>query len=298
MFCKNCGQKQTSDDSKFCHNCGKGLNHIDTITPSSRQTSNATTPRMTVEQYMARTNIKNVNEAENYLSKLKILFVTVFFGMFLTRYVADAYPDIYSLVFLLYLALLIYFVVYCVKILRLEKISRANAIFSILFAPLSWIWFYPEIANPLKIITGEKLPPEPSFFSEEQKKLRQKNNKRFWKKFTIFIVACIGIITLLSVWLYFYFQSNSLTNTINVNQPAPSNISNTYPGYLIKYNINTFDENTEAIQSQLNLLGYNLVVDGYFGSNTRSAIIDFQKKNGLKPDGIVGQNTWNALFGK
>ena len=25
MFCKNCGQKQTSDDSKFCHNCGTSL---------------------------------------------------------------------------------------------------------------------------------------------------------------------------------------------------------------------------------------------------------------------------------
>ena len=40
----------------------------------------------------------------------------------------------------------------------------------------------------------------------------------------------------------------------------------------------------------------HLVVDGDFGNNTKSVVIDFQKKKGLAVDGIVGKNTWNALL--
>ena len=42
--------------------------------------------------------------------------------------------------------------------------------------------------------------------------------------------------------------------------------------------------------------GYNLTVDGIFGSGTQSAVIDFQTKNGLTADGIVGPNTWRTLL--
>lgn len=37
-------------------------------------------------------------------------------------------------------------------------------------------------------------------------------------------------------------------------------------------------------------------VDGYFGSKTRSGVIQFQKKTGLAPDGIAGYNTLTRLF--
>jgi peptidoglycan hydrolase-like protein with peptidoglycan-binding domain len=36
--------------------------------------------------------------------------------------------------------------------------------------------------------------------------------------------------------------------------------------------------------------------DGIFGRDTRRALIDFQKKNNLTPDGIAGNNTFSALF--
>lgn len=36
--------------------------------------------------------------------------------------------------------------------------------------------------------------------------------------------------------------------------------------------------------------------DGIFGSGTRQAVIDFQKMMGLSADGIVGANTWKALY--
>lgn len=40
----------------------------------------------------------------------------------------------------------------------------------------------------------------------------------------------------------------------------------------------------------------HLVVDGDFGSNTKSVVMDYQRANGLTVDGIVGRNTWTALL--
>ena len=37
--------------------------------------------------------------------------------------------------------------------------------------------------------------------------------------------------------------------------------------------------------------------DGVFGPITEEAVIEFQKANGLTPDGIVGDNTWAKLKG-
>ena len=49
------------------------------------------------------------------------------------------------------------------------------------------------------------------------------------------------------------------------------------------------------LQKLLNNNGYNLTVDGIFGSNTQAAVKDYQQKNSLAVDGIVGTNTWGAL---
>lgn len=43
------------------------------------------------------------------------------------------------------------------------------------------------------------------------------------------------------------------------------------------------------------LLG--LTVDGVFGPLTEQAVKDYQKKNGLQADGIVGDKTWSKMFG-
>lgn len=45
-------------------------------------------------------------------------------------------------------------------------------------------------------------------------------------------------------------------------------------------------------QSFLNSQGYSLSVDGDFGNNTYNATIEWQRKNGLGADGIVGDKTW------
>lgn len=53
----------------------------------------------------------------------------------------------------------------------------------------------------------------------------------------------------------------------------------------------------KELQTQLNKQGYNLSVDGIFGSKTQSAVKDYQQKNKLAVDGIVGKNTWGSLLG-
>lgn len=49
------------------------------------------------------------------------------------------------------------------------------------------------------------------------------------------------------------------------------------------------------VQECLNLLGYDLFVDGIFGTATYRAVYDFQITYGLKPDGIVGANTMTII---
>lgn len=52
----------------------------------------------------------------------------------------------------------------------------------------------------------------------------------------------------------------------------------------------------KELQKKLNSLGFNAgVVDGIFGTKTRNAVMDFQRKNGLVVDGIVGKATRSKL---
>ncbi|MGA0397111.1 MAG: peptidoglycan-binding domain-containing protein [Ilumatobacteraceae bacterium] len=51
------------------------------------------------------------------------------------------------------------------------------------------------------------------------------------------------------------------------------------------------------IQNRLNALGFAVGrADGSFGPRTHAGVEAFQKANGLTVDGIVGRNTWAALF--
>jgi hypothetical protein len=58
-----------------------------------------------------------------------------------------------------------------------------------------------------------------------------------------------------------------------------------------------FDRGYQVVdlQAGLNKKGYNLIMDGVFGRLTEDAVLDFQRKNGLDPDGLVGPLTWGKL---
>lgn len=56
----------------------------------------------------------------------------------------------------------------------------------------------------------------------------------------------------------------------------------------------------KALQALLKGYGYSLGihgVDGDFGVATLKAVLEYQKKNGLEIDGIVGKATWSKLLG-
>ncbi len=54
-------------------------------------------------------------------------------------------------------------------------------------------------------------------------------------------------------------------------------------------------DSVRLLQELLNKAGYELIVDGDFGKKTENAVKDFQKKNNLIIDGIVGTKTWMKL---
>lgn len=60
--------------------------------------------------------------------------------------------------------------------------------------------------------------------------------------------------------------------------------------------LNASGKITRLLQARLVSLGYNISIDGCFGENTKSAVINYQKSKGLSADGIVGQNTWRKLL--
>lgn len=50
------------------------------------------------------------------------------------------------------------------------------------------------------------------------------------------------------------------------------------------------------LQQLLNQSGYNIADDGIFGKETQDAVKNYQMKNGLSVDGIVGDKTWAVLL--
>jgi N-acetylmuramoyl-L-alanine amidase len=63
-----------------------------------------------------------------------------------------------------------------------------------------------------------------------------------------------------------------------------------YPGHVVQKGSKD-SASVKLIQKQL-----GIKVDGVFGDNTDKKVKEFQKKNGLSPDGDVGKITWNKLF--
>lgn len=72
-----------------------------------------------------------------------------------------------------------------------------------------------------------------------------------------------------------------------------------YPGYFLSEGMS--GQNVRDLQGYLSLIGKNLAaiptipVTGYFGSQTREAVIAFQKAFGIPANGAVGPITWNTI---
>ncbi|MCY6369329.1 L,D-transpeptidase family protein [Clostridium ganghwense] len=59
--------------------------------------------------------------------------------------------------------------------------------------------------------------------------------------------------------------------------------------------IGTKEESVKTLQKNLNKFGYNLSIDGIFGERTQNAVYDFQNRNKISSDGIVGKKTLTKL---
>ncbi|MDD6085813.1 MAG: peptidoglycan-binding protein [Oscillospiraceae bacterium] len=70
----------------------------------------------------------------------------------------------------------------------------------------------------------------------------------------------------------------------------------TIPTRLLKYKSPMMNgDDVRWLQSALTYLGYGCTVDGYFGNDTKSKVMAYQKSKGLSVDGIVGNATLSSL---
>ncbi|HBJ2613924.1 TPA: N-acetylmuramoyl-L-alanine amidase [Clostridium botulinum] len=94
-------------------------------------------------------------------------------------------------------------------------------------------------------------------------------------------------------------KKECLGGNSSVGSSSSNKGSKSYPGYLLKYNPNSFDSNVKVIQSKLQSIGYSVGrhgADGYFGDGTLLAVKCFQRDCNLMVDGIIGADTWNRIM--
>jgi len=63
----------------------------------------------------------------------------------------------------------------------------------------------------------------------------------------------------------------------------------------VNLSIGDVGREVREMQEALASLGFDIIADGFFGQITHSIVMDFQASKGLKPDGIVGPRTREAL---
>lgn len=95
------------------------------------------------------------------------------------------------------------------------------------------------------------------------------------------------------------YNSVKRLNDLNSEGLTLADISQQFPSVLEEGDSNI---GVRSLQYYLNYLSdfYNTIprvaIDGTFGPSTREAVIAAQNTFGLTPDGVVGENTWNAIY--
>lgn len=85
-------------------------------------------------------------------------------------------------------------------------------------------------------------------------------------------------------------------NTLNAVKKFQYKFGLNVDGIIGNNTWNKIKSQIKPIQSELRKRGYSIAVDGVAGPDTYNAILKFQKKQGLLPDGMVGTNTKIKLF--
>ncbi|MEG0338611.1 MAG: peptidoglycan-binding protein [Oscillospiraceae bacterium] len=124
--------------------------------------------------------------------------------------------------------------------------------------------------------------------------------KKFQKQFSLEQDGIVGRSTWYKI-SYIYVAVKKLAElTSEGEKPNGLPVSGVYPGTPLR--IGSRGTSVEQIQFWLNGIGKfvssipSVAVDGIFGAGTSSAVRAFQTHFKLTVDGIVGANTWNAIY--
>ena len=94
--------------------------------------------------------------------------------------------------------------------------------------------------------------------------------------------------------------ANQIANTSIDNSNGGSSNGNTSAEYSRNLEVTSplmYGEDIRAVQNKLNSLGFNCgTADGYYGNDTKNAVINLQNTFGITADGIVGPTTWKYIF--
>ena len=94
--------------------------------------------------------------------------------------------------------------------------------------------------------------------------------------------------------------ANQIANTSIDNSNGGSSNGNTSAEYSRNLEVTSplmYGKDIRAVQNKLNSLGFNCgTADGYYGNDTKNAVINLQNTFGITADGIVGPTTWKYLF--
>lgn len=83
-------------------------------------------------------------------------------------------------------------------------------------------------------------------------------------------------------------------NALGLKYTAAHGTAVPYPGIALRSG--DAGASVRSVQQELNARGYTLSTDGKFGAKTVSAVQNWQSKNALTADGVVGKATWEKLF--
>jgi len=86
---------------------------------------------------------------------------------------------------------------------------------------------------------------------------------------------------------------STLPTTTSTTTATPTTLKSAVPLRTVR--LGSRGSLVRQLQRRLAALGYPVKVDGSFGQATRRHVRDFQRKNNLTPDGVVGRRTWTAL---
>ncbi len=85
-------------------------------------------------------------------------------------------------------------------------------------------------------------------------------------------------------------------SSVSSGQAAPYSSASSEPYAGVYRTPSGFELPATSVQKALKEAGfYTGEMDGKVGPDTREAVRNFQRANGLTPDGIIGKTTWNLL---